>query len=165
MSLYLRCTEGLSEANKAILEEATAALATVAGPWIIAADWNFSPLVLAESGWLKIVGGILFASELPTCNDSRYDDFIVHKSLAHAVVGVQRLDDGGCNPHWPTRLIVRGDARRFAIRKLERPPKVEAILPHGPSRPHPSYDDVFSAAHDPSNTNAAATAWYTKARQ
>ena len=106
MSLYLRCTEGLSEANQAILEEASAALATVVGPWIVAADWNISPLlVLAESCWLKIVGGYF-----------RDDYFIVHKSIAHIMIGVQRIEDGACNPHWPTRLIMRGDARRKTLR-------------------------------------------------
>ena len=122
MSIYLRCSEGLSEANQFILEEAKATLLIVRGPWIVAADWNISPATLAASGWLKLVGGVIFATTLPTCNDSTCNYFVVHHTIAHAVAGVQRLDDRGCNPHSPTRLIMRGDARRFAIRSLVRPP-------------------------------------------
>ena len=88
MSIYLRCSEGLSEANQFILEEAKAILLTVIGPWIIAADWNISPEILAESGWLQLVGGVIFATTLPTCNESTYDYFVVHKSIAHATAGI-----------------------------------------------------------------------------
>ena len=136
---------------------------TVFGTWIAAADWNISPTALADSGWLQMVGGVIFATTLNTCNDNIYDYFVVHRSIAHAVAGVKRLEDTGCNPHWPTRLIMRGDARRFAIRKMERPPKVEAILPHGPSRPHPCYDDVFMVAQRPELADSAMISWYEKA--
>ena len=84
--------------------------------------------------------------------------------IAHAAAGIQRLDDTGCNPHWHTRLIMRGDARRFAIRSLVRPPKVEAVLPHGPPQRHPSYDAVFAAAHRPELADMTTVEWYSKAR-
>ena len=46
--------------------------------------------------------------------------------LAPAVLGVQRLHDGGMNPHWPVRLLLRSDAQRHVVRRLVRPPKAEA---------------------------------------
>ena len=86
-----------------------------------------------------MVKGIVFACELPTCNDSSYDYFVVSHNIAHAVAGVQRLDDSGLNPHHPCRLLVRSDARRKAVRKLARPPKVPPVLPHGPPLRPPDY--------------------------
>jgi hypothetical protein len=53
-----------------------------------------------ESNWTNIVNGSIHAPALPTCNDHTYDFFVVSKSLNDAVVGVKRLSDGGCNPHW-----------------------------------------------------------------
>ena len=83
-------------------------------------------------------GGVIFATSLPTCNESTYDFFVVHRSLAHAIFGVQRVEDGGCTPHWQSRLLIRGDARRLAVRKLVKPTKVAASLPFGPQHPPPS---------------------------
>ena len=57
MSLYLHHSEGLSEANRHILEAAAAFLATIQGPWIVAAGWNMLPEVLIASKWPELVGG------------------------------------------------------------------------------------------------------------
>ena len=165
LSVYLRDSEGLSDKNQHLLEQAAVALRIIDGPWVAAGDWNISPQTLASSGWLDMVGGVIFATELPTCNENTYDFFVVHRSLAHAVAGVQRLEDGGMNPHWPTRLIIRGDARRFAIRKLIRPPKVEGILPFGPSGSDPCYDHVTATAALGTHIDKAMVDWYSLARQ
>ena len=99
---------------------------------VLCGDWNLSPEVIAESGFLQMVGGTLFAPAHDTCNDSKYDYFVVSKSFAFAVVGTQRVDGVTMNPHRPVRLLLRGDARRFAVRKILRPTKVKANLPYGP---------------------------------
>ena len=57
LNVYLRHSEGLSEADMLLLEQAACALGSIRGPWIACSDWNFTPQVLAESGWLKIGGG------------------------------------------------------------------------------------------------------------
>ena len=41
---------------------AAVALNTVDGPWVAAGDWNMTPKTLAASGWLKVVGGVIFAT-------------------------------------------------------------------------------------------------------
>ena len=87
--------KGLSEANQEILEEVFAVVAALADPWIVMGDFNLRPKALSESRWLSMVKGVICATPLPTCNDSVYDFFVVHKSLAHAVAGDQRVDDGG----------------------------------------------------------------------
>ena len=140
-------------------------LSTLKSPWIVAGDWNISPQTLIDSDWPNIVNGVVFATALATCNDNTYDFFVVQRSLVHAVVGVQRLEDGGLSPHWPSRLILRGDAKRFAIRKLVRPPKVTGILPHGPAWIEPSYSTVLEAAVHDKRIDEATVAWYTIARQ
>ena len=45
-------------------------LRSIKGPWIVAGDFNLTPAVLVASNWPKMVGGIVFATQLPTCNDS-----------------------------------------------------------------------------------------------
>ena len=111
-----------------------------------------------------MVDGDIFATPLPTCNDSTYDFFVVHSSLAHAVAGVQRVEDGGCTPHWQSRLLLRGDARRIAVRKLVKPPKVEAALPQGPQRPPPDYRPVLQLAADKQTLDAAMLEWLRRTR-
>jgi hypothetical protein len=164
ISLYPKDGEGMSETNVHLLEMLATILGTLKGPWIIGGDWNMRPAVIAESNWLKIVKGVVFATTLPTCNESTYDYFAVHRSLAHAVVGVQRLQDGGLNPHWPSRLLVRGDAKRFAVRKLVRAARVDGVLPSGPAFPPPAYDEVLELVRKGDDLNSATLQWYTLAR-
>ena len=137
LSVYLRHSEGMSDANLAILEQAGIALRSLGGPWIAAGDWNLPPDVLAASRWLEVVDGVIFATELPTCNESVYNYFVVHRSLARAVVGVQRLEDGGMKPYWASRLLLRGDARHCAVRQLVKPAKVEVFCQQALPQPRP----------------------------
>ena len=71
---------------------------------------------------------------------------MVSKSLTHAVVGIRRVDGIGTYPHSPVRLLLRGDARRFAVRTIVRPTRVPARLPFGPSIRPPSYDEALTTA-------------------
>ena len=106
ISAYFRHSEGLSPANMALLDELTVVIRSLTGPWLLAADWNFSPAVLVASGWTKVVRGEVFATSLPTCHDSTYAYFVVHSQLAKYVVAVQRVDDTGLYPHFASRLLV-----------------------------------------------------------
>ena len=163
-SIWLHDSQGLSDANMSLLEEAAVALRSCSGGWVLGGDWNMSPELLRASKWLDIVEGTIFATSLPTCNDSTYDYFVVHRSLVHAVVGVQRFEDGGCNPHWQSRLLLRGDARRLAVRKLVKPMKVEAVLPYGPQRPPPDYGQVLQLAAEKHTLDQAMLGWLNASR-
>ena len=161
----------MSEANKAILEEAAVLLGLLKGPWIVAGDFNVNPEDLAATRWVDIVDGVVFAPALPTCttatSSNRYDCFVVHRSIAHAVVAVQRVEDGACKPHWPARLLIKSNARRMAVRKLVRAKKVPGTLPFGPPCAPQDYSKVHClVAHQSlQQTSAAATEWYTLARK
>ena len=100
LSVYLRSAGDLTDANTHILENAATALRGLKGPWIAGGDRNINPCTLAGSRWLEQVGGVIFATQLPTCNDNTYDYFVVSKPLAKILVVVQRLQDGGNSPHW-----------------------------------------------------------------
>ena len=80
-------------------------------------------------------------------------------------------------PHRPARLLIRGDARRFAVSKIVRPPKVPANIPFGPPTRPPSYASITAVAMDicgrpPSTTtpedsatiDGAMLGWYNAAR-
>ena len=104
----------MSDTNLAFLEQVALVVHMLKGPWIIAGDWNFTPQDLATSKWLEVVSGVIFATQLPTCHGKTYDFFVVHKSLAHANAGVQRIEDAGFHPHFVARLLTKADARRFS---------------------------------------------------
>ena len=109
----------------------------------MAGDFNVDPADIARSGFLQMVGGVLFHTNSATCGPNTRDFFIVHKSLAHAVVGIQRVDGVGLHPHRPVRLILRGDSRRFAVRQLVRPAKVPGTMPMGPPSKPPCYENII----------------------
>ena len=73
ISVYLIKSEGLSLENLFILEELSAVIRQLAGPWIAAGDWNLSPAVLARSNWLQMIGGVIFAPTLPSSHGSAHD--------------------------------------------------------------------------------------------
>lgn len=164
VNIYLKDGEGMSETNKHLLETAAQLIASLRGPWIAQGDWNLSPEVLAASNWLKITNGVIFATELATCNDNTYDYFVVHRELADSVRGVQRLQDGHLSPHWVTRLILSGDAKRCAVRQLVQPARVEGILPKGPPRPPADFGGALKALAK-GEFGQATVQWYTAARQ
>ena len=163
LNTYLISGEGLSVGNLDILQAAAVCLKALKGPWVAAGDWNITPAMLTSTQWLKMVGGVIIAPELPTCNANVYDFFVVHKSLAHAVVGIQRLHDGGCHPHYPVRLLLRGNARRYLVRRLVKPPLAAGELPAGPPNRPPSYIQTQLAIQK-GDLHEATMGWYSAAR-
>ena len=83
------------------------------------------------------------APELPTCNGKVFDVFVVTNNFIHTVAGAQRINGVGTTPHFPARLLLRGDARRFDVRNLTRPKRVPPVLMHGPQPKPPSYEFVL----------------------
>ena len=146
------------------MECAASVMRTLDGPWVLAADFNVLPAELAGSGWLELVGGVIRATELATCNDATYDFFVVHRSLQHAVAGVQRLDGAGLHPHHPVRLLLKGNARRYLTRQLRRPGRILGDLPAGPTPP-PLQRCEVSGHIEAGDLGAATVAWHVAARR
>ena len=124
ISLYLEDSEGLSEYNLSVLQEAAALVLALGTPWVMAGGWNITPTRVLQANWLSVVKGTVFTSELPTCHANTYDYFVVSHCIAHAVAAVQTLDDAGFHPHHPCRLLRRGDTKKNAVRKLCGAPRV-----------------------------------------
>ncbi len=101
---------------------------------------------------------------LPTCNDSTYDYFVVAQGLEQCVAGVQRIEYGGFAPHWPARLLLRGDGRRNLTRQIVRPKHVAGALPDGPL-PEPATVFTQPIEHTQPAIDTAAVAWYDAARR
>jgi hypothetical protein len=163
VSVYLHDSEGLSERNLALLEMLVAALRTLRGPWVVGGDWNLTPEQVSSTNILEIMCGQIVAPTMPTCHQSVYDYFIVPKCIAHAVIAVQRIDDAGLSPHWPTRLVLRSDMQRMRVREIVRPPRIPGNLPAGPQGPPPSYDECQAATLN-GNLRTAIGLWYCGAR-
>lgn len=167
-SIWLRDSEGLTEANLNILAEAAVAIGQLKGPWIIGGDWNITPALLQSTKWLDIVKGAIVAVKAATCNGATYDYFVVAKQLLSSIRGAQRLDDAGVTPHWPSRLLIEGNARRTKTRLLKRPPKVPSPLPAGPlPKPDDNIFGDFNVTEQWSQeiVDASTQKWYNAARK
>ena len=77
-SCYLHCNWNQNRTfNLDLLQCISAMMATLRGAWIIGGDWQCTPDELRETGWLKIVKGVIYAPEAPTCGDRVLDFFVV----------------------------------------------------------------------------------------
>ena len=86
VSAYFWTGEGLSQRNLAMLESLAKAIRQLHGPWVLAADWNFSPQQLVATGWLDLVNGCVHAPRQPTCGLNVYDFFVTDVRLKPAVL-------------------------------------------------------------------------------
>ncbi len=118
VSAYLFPAEGLTQRNLDLLQEIAELLQSLDAPWVLAADFNMEPDVLAASRWPALVGGVIFAPGAATCGTATNDYFVVHEKLASAVAGVSVVADAGLHTHRPARLHSGGGtaARRSPAR-------------------------------------------------
>ena len=68
-SIYLINSIGIAHPdNLAILHKKAAALDVCSRPWVLGGDWACTPDELTQTGWLKLVGGIVVAPPPSTPN-------------------------------------------------------------------------------------------------
>ena len=108
-----------------------------------------------DTSWPAMMNATVIATELPTCNQEACVYF--SRDMVQAVVGIQRLDDTATSPHHPSRLRLRGDGRRHAVRTFKKPLKLEPLLPHGPPSKPPDYTVVDSTICKHEGLNRAMT--------
>ena len=71
---YLHSAIGVQHRlNLDYLQAVAAVIDTIRGPWIFAADFNCTPTQLSETGWLRMVGGVIVAPKFATCNARTID--------------------------------------------------------------------------------------------
>ena len=157
LSAYFWCSEGASPRNLELLQAIAQTIRALRGPWLLAADFNMEPQLLASTGWLELVQGTVWAPQFPTCNQRVYDYFVADRRLDHAVLGVAVVSDTGGFPHSAVRLWLRGAPRRDRVRVLCTPLKASADLPAGcigPCAAGMGWDAI--AATDPGQLPPAA---------
>ena len=137
--MYLVSSIGVrAKRNLDILDAAAAVLNSLSGRWVLGGDFNCTPEQLTETGWLRVVGGVIVAPKATTCLDRTIDFFVVSAAMAHMVQGAHVIGDALGKPHWPVRLLMNGRARPCMTRQLKGPKLFGACLPFGPAvKPHP----------------------------
>ena len=147
---YLHSSLGIKHKyNMDLLQDAGVVLKTLRGPWIFAADFNATPEQLTETGWLKMVGGVIFAPERVTCKNRTIDFFVVSQDLAGSVVGACVVDDALFEPHRPVRLYIKANPRSMTVRTLKAATTIGATLPHGPlEKPAQLEEDLNDLSKD-----------------
>ena len=166
VSVYLWCTEGLSQRNLDLLQCLAGVLSRIRGPWLVAGDFNMTPDMLRASGWLTLVKGVVHAPEVATCKSRVIDFFVSSRSLSPAVVAVSVVSDAGTSPHVPVRLFLRAAPRSLKMRCLVAPQKLAAHLPAGCLPEPTSYDDVVDVRLSPcataENLSRSTCLWFDR---
>ena len=114
------------------LQQLAAVIKSFKGLWILGADFNCTPQQLEETGWLKLVGGVIVAPKMATCKGRTIDFFVVAKSVAGSVVGVKVVGDALFKPHCPVRLFINARPRLMTVRMLKTLGAIRATLPFAP---------------------------------
>ncbi len=112
-----------------------ATLARAAGlPTIFTGDWQVEPAELLASGFVDLVGGVVFATDEPTNVQSGkvLDYFVVSRELEPLVVDVQAVVGSRLATHLPVVLRLKGARSLGSIRRVSQPKLHGAFLPQGP---------------------------------
>ena len=134
-SAYLQSSLGVKhKLNLDFLQAIAGVLATLKGPWVLAADFQCTPAQLEATGFLKMVRGRVVAPHVSTCMGRVIDYFVVAEDLGGATVSAIAIDDALCKPHKPVRLYIKARPRTMTVRALKRMGPLEAKLPFGPAQ-------------------------------
>ena len=104
VAIYLQDGAQLGGKNQTLLRLLAGVLNGCGRRWVCAGDWNISPELLAESGFINLVQGRIVAAGVPTCASgagSELDFFLVSKSLAGESTEAEVCYEVGTAPHWP----------------------------------------------------------------
>ena len=157
------CRDGF---DAKMLEVMGAYIATCAQPWLIAADWNHTPEVLARSQWLLQVRGRVVAPQTPTCTAGQgnvIDFFVVSERLAPYVQAIEVAVGAPTTPHHPVTLILEAAARTalYTMRVSRKP--FPAKAPIGCEREPRQYSWSWPAGTQPPDLSQAWAEWLSRA--
>ena len=135
IAAYFVTTEPLhSKANLAILRDISEVILRTGALWLLAADFQNEPESLAETGWLKAMGGRVVATSAATsATGSVLDFFAVDCRLVGAFVDVCAWP-WAARTHRPVELRLKLALASRKVRKLEYPRAFPRKRPVGPPR-------------------------------
>ncbi len=147
---YLKDGEGLSKTNLGILADVGAHVNLQGdnAPFLVGADFQMTPQVLATAGFTEQCGGRVVATGLRrgTCRSTRanteIDYFVMSTGMALGLAGVATVEGTGTRPHVPVRATFHAQQVSMRAMVLRKPPR----LPHerlvGPLPPERDWSDL-----------------------
>ncbi len=144
-------------------------------PFIILADWQVTPRMLQDSGWLRVLGGTVIAPETATNLITKrcIDYAVVSAELAPLVESVDVVYGARFSPHAPVRLSMKCPRALGKVTRLTSPKIYSAMRPPTSARQpvHIDWtrwlDEVANLTqHDGDNSDATDTMvrqWYASA--
>ena len=66
---------------------------------------------LEATGWPNMVGGVIVAPLLPTCNNRTIDFFVVSACLEQAILKAVVVEDSLCSPHSAAWLYAKAGTK------------------------------------------------------
>ena len=140
VSLYLRVSEGLSEANVSLLTEAGALAHREGMPTLFGGDWNMAPELIAESRFVHGLQGELLVTDSCTHypaigRPERLDYYVATSGLAKGVREVEVIPGTALAPHRPVSAAFHPSVARLRALSFVKPqpipaePKSEDFVP------------------------------------
>ena len=159
-SIYGWTGEGMSARNKELLGELARMTAMTKGPWVVGGDLNLAPEQMQK--WCTDNHAYACCPDSPTCNLKTLDYFLVHRSLADAVVGTQCISDLGGRPHHGVRLILDIQSKDSRTWRIRKPAQIPSGLPAGCRRFTPTYSLAKALGPKPTleQVSKATQQWY-----
>ena len=115
--------------------------------------------------WAKKNRANIYCSEAPTCKQSALDFFVVHRSLADAVIGTQLIADLGGRPHSGFPNFIRFQMQREADVVPKKPAQIPGSLSAGCKFHKPSFHLAAALTENPTTAEVsdALRQWYDSA--
>ena len=141
VSIYLKDGVGMDEENWKTLRAVGCVVALLGVPYVVAGDFNMSPVDLANSGWPNRIHGEVIAPADATCrtqphlNGSTLDYSVVSDRISKCAAAASAMRGWNHGPHVPVLMKLDGDPRKSLEIVMRAPRKFPKDQPIGCARP------------------------------
>ena len=145
-SVYLWCSERLSQRNRGVLAELGKSVGAHKLEWAAGGDYNMTPATLEKSGFPMKCGARIAAPDGPTCfgagKPATLDYFLLSAGLCQADKEVMTVKCAAIRPHLVSRLefVEKLDEQEVVRIKWVRP--ISKEQPFGPRAPFQDWREV-----------------------